>query len=224
MTPAPPVRAAPSRLQLLPARRPLPRSVRPFPDETAGSYLDRLAAANCLDSGDLRAYLAGDRRALRVPVSTGALAVLAALPEQALRRAVLELCSPAELGASPWVLGRARPRAAVEQLACRRCAAARGAPRISRWATHEQVVCLRHQVWTGVQYQGPRAQLDLRHHPEITAANRRHRRLIRRLGRPAVHFAFEQARRICAEWHEKGAWSCRGCKSGSTRWAAGTGC
>jgi hypothetical protein len=48
----------------------------------------------------------------------------------------------------------------------------------------------------------PRAHFDLRDQPEIVTANRVHRRLIRRVGRPAVHFAFEQARWICAEWRE----------------------
>jgi hypothetical protein len=136
-----------------------------------------------------------------VPVSTAALAALAGLPEQALLRAVPEFASPAQLAGSPWALGRPRPGAAAQALACARCAAARGAQRIARWHTHEDVVCLRHQVWTHTTYHGPGTQLDLRDHPEVIAANRRHRRLVRRLGRQAVHAAFEDARRICAQWH-----------------------
>lgn len=40
-----------------PRPRPLPRRVQPFPDETAGSYLDRVADANLMDTRDLRIYL-----------------------------------------------------------------------------------------------------------------------------------------------------------------------
>jgi hypothetical protein len=197
-----PLSAAQARLDLLPPRQPLPRTTRPFPDETAESYLDRLAQVNCLDGNDLRAYLAGDRRGLQAPLDIAALAVLAGLPEIALRRAMPELSSPGELAAFPWIAGRARPHAAVSGLACRRCAAGRGVQPIYRWQTHENVICLRHQLWTHVPYRGPDAQLDLREHPEIWAANRQHRRLIRHFGRPAVHFAFVQARRICAEWYK----------------------
>jgi hypothetical protein len=199
---AQPHRAAASRLKLLPPRQPLPRSTRPFPDETAESYLDRLAQVNRLDTSDLRAYLTGDRRARREPLDTAALAGLAGLPEEALRRAMPELSSPRQLTESTWIWGRALPHAAAEGLACRRCAASRGSQPVYRWQTHENVICARHQLWTHVPYRGPEAQPDLRDHPEIVEANRQHRRLIRRFGRPAVHFAFEQARRICAEWHK----------------------
>jgi hypothetical protein len=188
----------------------LPRRVRPFPDETAQSYLERLALANYLNSTDLRAHLAGGRRGRHAQVDTAALAVLAGMSEQALLRAVPELCSPAHLAAFPWLAGRVGPGVAVGAAACRRCAAGRTAKPVTRWRAHEDMVCLRHRRWTGSGRFGTGAQPDLRPHPEIVAASRRHRRLARQLGGPAVEHAFRAARIICTQWHNEWEWKLPG--------------
>jgi hypothetical protein len=165
--------------------------------------LHRLAAANHLDAEDLRLYLTGETRALHASIDVSTLALLADLPEQHLRRALLELSCPgqlAELGAIP---GRARPYAAEKSVLCRQCAAARDpGQRIVVWQTHENLLCLRHRIWTRTLGGAAHTQLDLREHPEIVEANRIHRRLIRRYGRAPVHAAFRHAQRICTQWHE----------------------
>lgn len=190
-----------TRLELQPWRRALPRRVPPFPDETTESYLGRVAAASNLDTEDLRRYLAGEKRARSAPLDIPALAVLAGVSEAALRHAMPELSSARQLATLGSMLGRPRPRFAAKGLACRSCAAIRcGGQDVTRWQTHENVICQRHRLWTHVQQGGTAAQLDLRDHPEILAANRLHRRLIRRLGRPTVHAAFESARLICNGW------------------------
>jgi hypothetical protein len=53
------VRPSPAR----PMTKPLPRRLQPFPDETAESYLDRVAGANFLETRNLRTCLARERRA-----------------------------------------------------------------------------------------------------------------------------------------------------------------
>jgi hypothetical protein len=52
-----------------------------------------------------------------------------------------------------------------------------------------------HQRWTAAS-----TQLDITGHEEIIQANKQHRRLIRRYGRPAVNPAFAQASSIIEEW------------------------
>jgi TniQ len=190
-----------TRLELQPWPQALPRRVQPFPDETTESYLGRVAAASNLDTEDLRRYLAREKRARSAALDIPALAVLAGVSEAALRHAMPELSSARQLAALGSMLGRPRPRFAAKGLACRSCAAIRcGGQAVTRWQTHENVICQRHRLWTHVQRGGTAAQLDLRDHPGILAANRLHRRLIRRLGRTTVHAAFESARLICNGW------------------------
>jgi hypothetical protein len=132
------------------------------------------------------------------------------MSEQALLRAVPELCSPAQLVKFPWLAGRVGPSVAVEAAACRRCAAGRTTKLVTRWRAHEDMVCLRHRRWTGSAGFGTGAQPDLRPYPEIIAASRRHRRLARQLGRPAVEHAFRAARIICLQWHNEWEWKLPG--------------
>lgn len=193
--------ASQPRLELSPPRCALPHRVRPFPDEVTESYLDRLATANHLDTGDLRRYLAREKRARSAPLDVPALATLTGVPEAALRHAMPELSAPEELAVLGTMLGRPRPGFASQGPACRSCVAVRGGgPMVMRWHTHENVLCRRHRLWTHIRRGGSSGQLDLRDHPEIVAANSLHRRLIRRFGRTAVHTAFEEARLICYEW------------------------
>lgn len=176
--------------------RPLPRRVRLFPDETVASYLDRLAAANRLDTSALRTYLTGDTRR-SAPVPVGNLAAVSGHPAQTLRYAMPELCQPAEL--ATMRLTR-RPRAGNYRLrapACARCVRARGINRtVERWLRHDNLLCRRHRRWTTST-----DQPDLADQPEILRAHRQHRLLIRRHGQEAVRAAYIEARHICHEWH-----------------------
>jgi hypothetical protein len=66
------------------------------------------------------------------------------------------------------------------------------------WTLHEDdIVCLRHRCLRDSQ---PR---DLGGFPEILAANRRHRLLIRRYGREPVRQAFDDARNIVMAWDDR---------------------
>ena len=81
--------------------RPLPRRVQPFPDETAESYLDRVADANFLDTRSLRTYRARKRRALSAPLDVPVPAALAGVTEKALRHAIPEVSEGVYLGSPP---------------------------------------------------------------------------------------------------------------------------
>jgi hypothetical protein len=171
--------------------RPLPRFVAPFRDETTTSHLRRLAEANRLDPAWLRAYLAGsDRKDATVPLAR--LAAVTGMPERALAYAMPQLCAPEEL-TGLHVADRPRARRGWAFLACRHCTAGR---LVTRWALHDDVICARHRRWISQDEDQP----DLTRQPEILAAHRRHRWLIRRHGRHAVMRAFRDAHHVCIGW------------------------
>lgn len=183
----------------LPMLRRLPRTLPPLLDETVGSYLHRLAHVNRLSGDALADHVVGNVKGAQVTAER--LAVLTGYPVTNLRYAMLELSRPAQL-AQMRISGRPRPQVR-RQRPCRCCAARRGAVWwTSVWATHEDVVCLKHQRWIGT----PSAegdQPDLARQPEILQANRRHRRLIASHGREPVRFAIIDAGRICHEWRDR---------------------
>ncbi|MDQ3578896.1 MAG: hypothetical protein M3443_15165, partial [Actinomycetota bacterium] len=130
------------------------------------------------------------------------LAVLAGRPAPALGHAVLELCVAEDL-AEMHVHDRPRPGGTM-RIACRCCTAARSSGVVWTWQLHEDVVCLRHRRWISADTASPiDEQPDLRRQPEIPAANRRHRALIRSHGRPAVLTAFRLAGNITDRWRER---------------------
>jgi hypothetical protein len=190
-------------LGFTPPHRPLPRTVAPAADETLRCYLQRLAAANRLDSEALRLYLTGDRR-LDGHIPVDVLASVAGQPATSLRYAILELSSAGELAGLRVAGGRPRPGGPARPH-CTRCTAARG-HHGPVWAAnlHEDVVCQRHRRWIGDGQHADRSQLDISPAPDILHANRRHRRLIRRHGRPAVLVAFCDASYIVSRWHHRG--------------------
>lgn len=176
--------------------QPLPRPVRLVQDETVTSYLHRLCEANCLAQEALRRRLQEHRTA---PVQAGVLATLSGQRPEALRYAMLELCTRQEL-ASMHIAGRPRP-SAIGTFRCRLCAHSRQVTDWVRcWRRSEDVICHHHRRWTaGHDPEG----LDLTGQPDILQANRQHRRLIRRFGRRTVYNAFTQAEEICNEWIER---------------------
>ena len=184
-----------------PLLRPLPRPARPFPQETIESYLTRLAIANRLDVEALRRYAAGDQRK-SVPIPIERLAILAGQTEQVLRHALPDLKRP--IDPAPQRFRRRPEDDRLVRVICRCCAAARGAGTVVRcYLRREDVVCLRHQRWLGDCDATPELQPSLVHQPEILAANRHHRKIIRKAGRPQAEAAYHEARWICEHWHRR---------------------
>lgn len=179
--------------------RPLPRRIAPVHDETLHSYLTRLARVNRLDVDALREHAAG-ARGKSAPVPLDRLAALAGRSPRALGHAVLELCTAEDL-AGMHVRDRPRP-GGTERIACHCCTSARGHSGVVRtWQLQENLVCLRHRRWVSADTATPvDIQPDLACQPEIVAANRRHRALIRSHGRAAVLTAFRNAGHVVGRW------------------------
>ncbi|WP_405683616.1 TniQ family protein [Streptomyces sp. NBC_01387] len=184
--------------------RTLPLALAPIHGETIGSYLNRLADANHLPIGHLSFLIGPNRRHRRddnrvshwtpaalprlaaltgrsIPVLVHALPALAAVREPDQRRpplAIEELAEP-----------RRRP-------ACRLCMTHRGIHGlVVRSAGPHEGVCHRHRLWLlgGDQH-------DLSALPEITSADRRHRRLVHRLKDPFIAVGYLHARKVTARW------------------------
>lgn len=182
----------------MPLPPPLPRTVRPVPDEHLSSYIFRLGKANSLNGWHLRDYLKGSKKQ-SAPVPSELVIALSGQPATAMRYAMLELAGPEQLAVMN-VAGRPRP-GHTSGTKCAFCMHARGIHHepVVCWRRAEDVICHRHQRWIGGH-----EQTDLTGHTEIIQANKRHRRLIRRFGRRPVFLAFNQARDIITRWMERG--------------------
>jgi hypothetical protein len=172
----------------------------PFPNETLASYLHRLQRAN---------GLAPERRGANLLIDADddlatALSELTGRSVLVLEHALPELRPRPDSPPQAIQLPGRRERA-HQRLACRHCILGRtAAAHVRIWAAHEDTVCLRHRRWLGDACGGDWDQLDLTACPDIARANRRHRNLIIRHGRPAVHDAYETARDICWKWFLQG--------------------
>jgi hypothetical protein len=165
----------------------LPFTTAPILNETVDSYLLRLASLNETAPDVLRGAVM-DSAGLITPER---LAAAGGQRLRSLKYAMLELCTPEDL-AGMRIAGRPRP-GMNERDACRRCAAARGVVETAtRWTRQEDVVCLRHHWW--------HTNVDLTNHPEVLAANRRHRRVLRRFRREAMNAAIASAGVVCFGW------------------------
>ncbi|TMR88810.1 TniQ family protein [Nonomuraea basaltis] len=175
-------------------RRALPRKVVPVHDETFASFLHRLALRNHVPGDVLHAYL-GMGRPRRLPELTD-LATVTGASQTVLSHALPELRDSASrhCGTTAGWPNQVRP-------ACRHCVASRGivAP-VMCWMRPEQSVCPRHQLWIGAGVTTAAEQLDLSRLPEISRAQRRHRRIIRRHGHQVTAEAFTEATDIVAAW------------------------
>jgi hypothetical protein len=192
-----------------PLPQPLPRRVVPLRHETCDSYLARLAAANRVDVNDLDelADLDDDD-----PASLERLAALTGHPAPALLHALPELRHHPAIDTSALPGGACpTPKNFINDIRppCRRCAATACAdPRLARvWATHDVNVCLRHRLWIGQGTGHPRHQIDLGPHPDIMHAQIRHRRILRRHGRPATSAAFRHAYSMWASLTTTGSYA-----------------
>lgn len=177
-------------------RRRLPRPVAPFPKETLASYLRRLEIANGLPT-DRTGISLGIRRGDDI---SSALSELTGRPVRVLQFALPELRSSARR-VTPMLRDEpTRPHWACD-LCCRR--AGINVP-VRRWAIHDEVVCLRHRRWLGSAVEDTAEQLDLSAHADVLDARRRHRNLISRSGRVAVHDVYETSARVVWEWQCQG--------------------
>ncbi len=172
----------------------LPRPIPPFPGETTASYLHRLAMANQLQPGDLRAHLTGTRQPS--PVTLDGLAAATGRSPHCLSYALPELRPGTTPGADPV------PPAHVRRTICWRCAARRGDSRFATvWQPAEVNICSSHLIWLG---SAVRAHRSGQHYvgdlPEILRAQRRHCRLARCRGRQTTADAFAEAAHITTLW------------------------
>ncbi len=183
----------------------LPIPVPPYPDETLWSFTSRLRHANHLTVGtidDLRKETGYDlATVLEQLTGYGHRDLLCALPE---------LRSQSDVDRYPELAGRVIAGSGRGRPACEHCARARTARHSTGigtafvWATHEQLVCHRHQRWLGDGTADPGTQLSIRHCSDITRANRRHRNLIVRLGREHVRGIYAAATTIVRKWFRRG--------------------
>lgn len=176
----------------------LPRPIPPFPSETTTSYLHRLAVANQLQPGDLRAHLTGARD--RAAVTLDDLAAATGRSLRGLSYALPELRPGIVPGADPVL------PAHVRRTTCWRCAARRGDFRsATAWQPAEVNICPAHLIWLG---SAVRVHHSSRHYagdlPEIIRAQRRHCRLAHCLGRQTTADAFAEAAHITAPWAHHG--------------------
>jgi hypothetical protein len=180
------------------AVRPLPRPIRPYPDETTASFLRRLENANALIPGQLR-------HALR---SRGApwlntLSTWSGHDPDVLSLAMPQLRGDRDHHIPDSVLA-GRPKRTIRGIACRRCAQARSmGANIEIYTTHDKVICPAHGLWIGEGTNSCADQLPLHECPEIMAAWRHHRNLITRLGRARVRTAWRAASWINWRWYQQ---------------------
>jgi len=174
--------------------RPLPRRIRPFPDETLASYLRRLERANELTHGAVK----------RLARTTGAgflpaLSQLAAVSVSTLVRAIPDLRSPTDLDAYPDLRRRVSTRAR-RRTPCTLCAARYdSAGAISIWARHQDLVCFHHQRWLGPN-EGYTTQFWIGDEPVIIEASRGHCKAVRVHGQRRVSALYGDAVGIVERW------------------------
>lgn len=169
-------------------RQRLPHIVAPFRTETVCSYLTRLAHANHLPSSCLQSHIAGGatRRA-----RADWLAAATGIAENILRERLIGF--GAANGTNTKQKAKVRP-------ACRLCMARRGVYEpVYCWLPAHQTVCFRHTRWIGPSADSWEKQHDLRTRPDVLAAARRHRQLIRR-HRDLAGNALSEARHILTWW------------------------
>jgi hypothetical protein len=193
-----------------PPRR-LPIRTPPFPNETLRSYTHRVAIANHLPPEEFQDYLR-DPVTRRTAVVPERLAAVSGWPLSTLQHALPELPNPGrhEPGSppGPWPQHPASTRDCDPQVACRCCAAARGATTtVTCWAPSHSTVCVKHRRRLGhreVLQQGSNGQVDLTRLPDVVAAAHRHRNLARRYGlRPVWRAYNEIGLHIALRWTQR---------------------
>jgi hypothetical protein len=198
-----------SRASDSPART-LPIPVRPFPLETVGSYVRRLAVANQVPFGDLLGYLAHDQTPERSSLVRSYELMLN--QPAAERLATIGGTSITRLGrALPGLTGRpdSRPLRSWQVIgpvrrpvrACARCAALRGSDEILLYQPLHHPLCLRHASWLAGR--DDNREIDLARLPAVVQAARRHSRLTRHRDPLALKTAYRQANQIAQDWFDR---------------------
>lgn len=163
--------------------------------ETLDSYLSRLAAANHLDSHDLRIHLGTCTRSR--PPELEHLSAMTGHSSQRLASVLADACPPP---------GRSRLSALQGRLACRHCTASRGISQ-SVWCVRlDQRLCRRHRRWLGGLTESTTHQHDLAPLPDVVHAQRRHYRLLQRHGDQAGRNGIYWATNVVDGWAERGEW------------------
>ncbi len=179
------------------SRRRLPVPLSQMESETLKSYLRRLTDQNLLRPGWLP-------RLARQPYFVADLVELTGFTERGLVAALPELRYPQAIERWPHLIGHVSKRARTRP-ACSHCAAAQTRSRsqaVTVFASHEQVICPRHQRWTGSSIlRAPlHEQFSVYQCPDIADAHRNHLLLIRRWGRGPVCCCFYAAIGCFARW------------------------
>ncbi|MET7761108.1 TniQ family protein [Streptomyces sp. NPDC005393] len=189
----------------MPPTRRLPRLVPLFRDESVDSFLARLAAANHVDTEELRALLQ-IRMLKKTPVTAlrEPLATVSGYTEHQLTLALPEFIT-VENTDTPGLIDRPLINDRTPQRpACRLCTLRAGiAEPVICWMTHDRNVCLRHWLWIGDGCQNPDDQVNISPLPATVLAQRQHRNLIARHGRRWVNLAFHDAKKIFLAWKER---------------------
>ncbi|MCX4661089.1 hypothetical protein [Streptomyces uncialis] len=172
--------------------RPLPRPLKPFPQETKHSFLGRLAAANAMPVNRIQQPSRWLPSRLN---SIDQLSVLSGQPRTSIQHAIPQW----EKQPGNFPQG---PLAATPRWACRRCVARRtGNPdeRVKIWMSnyHDQV-CISHRLWIGRAVETPANQFDVAGLPEVVGAQRRHYRLLRHYGPDLLNPCYVQCSGL---WH-----------------------
>lgn len=182
---------------------PLPFRVRPLQCETTKSFRERIATRNHISASAWPLNSRGSELKF-------VLARLALISPVALVTALPELRSASDIAEYPHLAGMVAASAPIRP-ACQLCVAARDgqAAGATVFASHEQVICYRHNRWTGggTLRCSANEQFSVSSVPEVPSANVRHRRLIVRFGRGAVHTTFHDAVSAMLYWHDWSAFA-----------------
>ena len=180
---------------------PLVFPVPPARYELASSYIRRLATLHGLEPNDLwikaTAPIApGERRRALDPAR---IALLTGRPAEYLAGALPQL----RRIAPDWRLFRHRP-----QSGCALCDARHRGGQVLHILPHHRYVCARHNHWIGPP-DLDRPSFSLTHLPEITRAQHRHHRLVRRRGFIAAYDGVLTGFLLCAGlWNKPGRLRC----------------
>ena len=178
----------------------LPLAVPPARHETLASYLARLASLHGLHPAELWHQVSSPRPGTsRRDVIPGRLSDITGRPAGHLGRALPELRDPEP----DWQQWRHQP-----QPGCPRCDARHDGGPVTRLLPHHRYVCIRHQFWIGPPDAGQPASPLGPELADITRAQRRHLRLLRRHGAALTYDAVLTGFLICGhQWdYQPGGW------------------
>ncbi|MGW6729530.1 TniQ family protein [Nocardia sp. NPDC055029] len=171
------------------ARR-LPIPVPPALNETAESYLRRLAAINYLSLDDLRDHLGIKPGLVQLrlhPHHVARLVAITGYPLPQLVRALPQLSSTrADLAVH---LNSPRP-------ACPHCTRRHRGGRVFRYYPSNVHICPKHKIWVTGTIEHHQLIVDIGHIPAITAAHTRHRRAAAASATHGILHAFNVAHSI----------------------------